>query len=118
MYAGQCHNLLPLSNGNISYSFDGYPLRPYGTVATHTCNQGYYLSGDKNRTCNNSEWLGTMPTCIGMANYCIIYLSPAWVIRTKPPITSYNYQNKEANDALANLLQVTKYVPLIMTLFP
>ncbi|XP_064397880.1 uncharacterized protein LOC135344578 [Halichondria panicea] len=60
---GQCDHLPPLSNGNISYSFNGYPLRPYGTVATHTCNQGYTLSGDENRTCNNSEWLGTMPTC-------------------------------------------------------
>ncbi len=74
MYAGQCDHLPPLSNGNISYSFNGYPLRPYGTVATHTCNQGYTLSGDENRTCNNSEWLGTMPTCIGMVHCCIIYI--------------------------------------------
>ncbi len=65
MYAGQCHHLPPLPNGDISYSFDGFPLRPYGTVATYTCNQGYNLSGDKNRTCNNSEWLGPMPTCKG-----------------------------------------------------
>ncbi len=71
-YAGQCDHLPSLPNGNISYSFGGFPLRPYGTVATYTCNQGYYLSGNETRACNNSEWFGKMPTCKGIANCCII----------------------------------------------
>ncbi len=64
MYTGQCDDLPPLTNGNISYDFVGFPRRPYGSVATHACNQGYDLSGDKERTCNNGEWLGTTLACL------------------------------------------------------
>ncbi len=39
-----CPPLLPLANGMISYSPDNTPDYTIGTVATYSCNQGYYLT--------------------------------------------------------------------------
>ena len=62
-----CH-ALTLSNGDITYIMDTSPI-PVDTVATHTCNVMFVLSGDATRTCTKSAsggvWSGSMLTCIG-----------------------------------------------------
>ena len=59
---------LTLSNGDITYITDTSPI-PVGTVATHTCNATFVLSGDATRTCTDSAsggmWSGPILTCIG-----------------------------------------------------
>ena len=68
-YTGPCSGLPALTNGDISYSTTatgGSKPWPVGTVATHTCDLGFVLSGNGQRTCQNSgEWNGSPPTCDG-----------------------------------------------------
>ena len=60
-----CHSL-SLTNGMISYSPDTTP-RLEGIVATHSCNNGYILSGGVNRTCQSDRtWSGGSITCEGV----------------------------------------------------
>ncbi|XP_064386417.1 receptor-type tyrosine-protein phosphatase alpha-like isoform X4 [Halichondria panicea] len=79
-----CH-ALTLSNGDITYIMDTSPI-PVDTVATHTCNVMFVLSGDATRTCTKSAsggvWSGSMLTCIGtcedlpnITNGVIVYSS-------------------------------------------
>ncbi|XP_064386185.1 CUB and sushi domain-containing protein 1-like isoform X2 [Halichondria panicea] len=55
-----CLSLPTLTNGVISYSDES---RSDDTVATHTCNTGYTLSGGTTRTCGSGVWSGSPPTC-------------------------------------------------------
>ena len=56
---------LDLTNGVISYSPDT-TSRLEGTVATHSCVDGYVLSGGTERTCqSNRTWNGGNITCEG-----------------------------------------------------
>ncbi len=57
-----CSDLPSLADGIINYNM-GSP-RPVGTIAVHTCNTGYTLSGDTTRTCESDEqWSGSVPEC-------------------------------------------------------
>ena len=39
----------------------------FGSVASYSCDKGYELMGDANRTCGENElWSGEQPTCISM----------------------------------------------------
>ncbi|XP_064386974.1 sushi, von Willebrand factor type A, EGF and pentraxin domain-containing protein 1-like [Halichondria panicea] len=59
-----CEDLLPLTNGMISYSMGSTDIRPINTIATHSCNDGYTLNGDSVRVCQNDRtWSGSTPTC-------------------------------------------------------
>ena len=59
-----CPNLT-LTNGMISYNPDTIP-RLEGTVATHSCDVGYGLSGGSVRTCQSDRiWSGGSITCEG-----------------------------------------------------
>ena len=65
--------LLPsISNGVISYSGDTTSPFAFGTLATYSCNDGFYLAGVSVRTCIGSGslpdgfWLGTEPECLGL----------------------------------------------------
>ena len=48
---------------------DGSSPYDYNTAATHTCNEGFFMTaGNVVRTCGNGEgvngaWSGTAPTC-------------------------------------------------------
>ena len=55
-----CGNLTDIDNGYISYS-----STLYSSVATYTCDRGYYISaGDSVRTCEHGgTWSGQQPTC-------------------------------------------------------
>ena len=56
---------LDLPKGEISYSPDTTP-RLEGTVAAHSCDVGYILSGGANRTCQSDRtWSGGSITCEG-----------------------------------------------------
>ena len=39
----------------------------FGSVALYSCDKGYELTGDANRTCGENElWCGEQPICISM----------------------------------------------------
>ena len=64
MCTAVCHRV-SLTNGMVSYSPDT-TLRLEGTVATHSCDVGYVLSGGVNRTCqSDGKWTGGSITCEG-----------------------------------------------------
>ena len=58
-----CGTLSNPANGQVSHT-DGTTL---GQTATYSCNTGYSLVGDSNRTCQaTGEWSGNVPACQGM----------------------------------------------------
>ncbi len=71
---GICTDLPSLTNGDITYSTGSPDNRPVNTDATHTCDNGYILSGnlESNRVCaNGGIWSGSPLTCI---SECISYI--------------------------------------------
>ncbi len=61
---------LTLANGVVTYNPSTTP-RLEDTVATHTCNTGYNLDGDKTRTCQNDrQWSSAAPSCNGENELC------------------------------------------------
>ena len=78
LLAIQCRNLSPPANGQVAVS----GLR-VGSQATYTCNTGYTLVGNRQRTCRpDGQWSGEEPICEGTqsrlafnrANFNRIYL--------------------------------------------
>ena len=70
-----CSSLSAINNGRISYSPDTTDPFNSGTVASHTCNDGFYLaSGNSVRTCGGDglntvgSWSGIAPVCLGTLN--------------------------------------------------
>ena len=76
-----CPDLPPLSNGGpINYSPSTTP-RLEGATATYSCTDGYQLSSNTTRTCEDSvtggRWNGMEPTCLGMRVLsCNFFLMP------------------------------------------
>ncbi len=72
--AVECPALQPIPNGAITYGPDTIAPFNVGTVATHTCNQGFILgAGSEIRTCLNSGimlWSGLIPVCRGTLMSC------------------------------------------------
>ncbi|XP_064387965.1 uncharacterized protein LOC135336171 isoform X3 [Halichondria panicea] len=62
-----CSGLAPPTNGVISFT---NPIAPhvFGTVANYTCNVGYGLVGNVERSCGGliGEWDGSNPTCVAI----------------------------------------------------
>ncbi len=65
---------LTLTNGNIVYSKEPPNNRPIYTVATHTCDTGYTLTGgSSNRFCiGGGKWVGSALTC--ESEFCNSYM--------------------------------------------
>ena len=63
--AEECSALAPIPNGVITYGPDMIADYDVGTVATHTCNEGFILSvGSPARVCLVSRrWSGFTPVC-------------------------------------------------------
>ncbi len=67
----QCEDLPNPVNGVISFSPDDTAPFDFGTIALYTCDTGFGLNGDDQRTCaGNSdsivgEWIGVPPSCAG-----------------------------------------------------
>ncbi len=62
----ECPALPPIPNGNITYGPDMMADYDVGTVATHTCNDGFMLgAGSETRECLlGGIWSGFTPVCI------------------------------------------------------
>ena len=66
-----CSSLSSISNGAITYNPDMTSPYNFGTVATHTCSEGFYLQGSNARTCGgdgssvSGVWSGSAPVCAG-----------------------------------------------------
>ena len=67
----QCPALPNFTNGVITYSMVGPDEFPDSTMATYSCNDGYFLQGEGGRTCYIpvgalvGEFDGEEPLCIG-----------------------------------------------------
>ena len=60
----ECPALSPIPNGAITYGPDMIALYDVDTMATHTCNDGFRLSGAETRVCLASgRWSGPFPVC-------------------------------------------------------
>ena len=57
-----CDTLTDPANGQVSHT-GGTTL---GQRATYSCNTGYNLVGGSIRTCQDTGWSGSAPTCQGM----------------------------------------------------
>ena len=66
-----CESLDSFANGVITYRTDRTSPFDFGTTATYSCNEGYYLEGEDVRTCVedvsglNGIWSGSTPRCTG-----------------------------------------------------
>ena len=58
-----------LDHGRLTYTFDTQAPYDYGTVATHSCNDGFDLSGNISRTCSG-DGTGLYGTWTGDVSYC------------------------------------------------
>ncbi len=63
--AVECPALDPIPNGAITYGPDTIAPFDEGTVATHSCNDGFTLgAGSEVRTClAGGRWSGFIPVC-------------------------------------------------------
>ncbi len=62
--AVECPALPLIPNGNITYGPDMTADFAVGTVATHTCNEGYLLLGSETRECLvGGRWSSLTPVC-------------------------------------------------------
>ena len=70
-----CSSLLGLENGAIRYGTDTVEPFHFKTVAFHSCDEGYYLKGNEQRTCTGDglsvvgSWSGFAPNCTGTVEY-------------------------------------------------
>ncbi len=71
-----CSALPAISDGVIMYSTDITAPFDFGTTATYSCNDGYFLQGsDTVRQCRDDstdttgDWSGTTPVCTGIHVY-------------------------------------------------
>ena len=69
----ECPALSTLANGDISYTPDMTGPLDFATIATHSCNTGFFLMGIGTlRSCGGDGsstvgiWNGTAPTCLGI----------------------------------------------------
>ena len=57
----ECGPLTAPSNGNVRLFG-----KTHNSVATYSCNGGYYLTGNSYRVCwDNGDWSGSVPSCEG-----------------------------------------------------
>ena len=67
---GHCPALPDFTNGVISYSMGGPNEFPNSTIATYSCNEGYFLEGEPDRTCRvpagilDGTYDGEEPYCV------------------------------------------------------
>ncbi len=76
-------NRLSVGNGSLGYSPDAeaFPFE-FSTVAMYYCDDGYYLVGNRVRTCggegytlDSGLWNGTESDCLGEGGQILLYLT-------------------------------------------
>ena len=73
--AVDCGNLTDPVNGQVTLTGT-----TFGQTATYSCNTGYNLVGDSNRTCQaTGNWSGSAPTCQGMLVKVISFLPYVYI---------------------------------------
>ncbi|KAH3700423.1 hypothetical protein DPMN_075399 [Dreissena polymorpha] len=85
----RCSNLTDPVNGRVTY-----PDNTYSSIATFTCNEGYGMNGDSQRTCGLIGWNSTSPTCtikVRLAKWSSDY--PTVLSHVRLAIWSYDYRN-------------------------
>ena len=89
--AVNCGNLTNPANGQVAHTAG----TTFGQTATYSCNAGYYLVGESNRTCQaTGNWSESAPTCQGMLLlYFMLYdifttYACFWMVRTKHALAS------------------------------
>ena len=69
--AVNCGNLTNPANGQVSHTAG----TTFGQTATYSCNTGYDLVADSNRTCQaTGNWSGSAPICQGVLLYYPTYV--------------------------------------------
>ena len=69
--AVDCGSLTVPDNGTVSHTGG----TTFGQTATYSCDTGYNLVGDSNRTCQAvGSWSGSPPTCEGIYAITVCYL--------------------------------------------
>ena len=79
MVAIFCPSLTAPVNGSVTYTFtaNGNGSYPFNSVATYSCDTGFSLVGNSNRTCTGDgssitgAFNGVAPTCQGI--YILLY---------------------------------------------
>ena len=83
--AVSCPSLDSLANATLSYSQSGAGPYSFGTSLTYSCNTGYYLVGNAQRTCSGTTvtgiWSGPDPECLRMS-----FISINCTIQHKPVV--------------------------------
>ena len=70
-----CTSLSQINNGLVTYRPDTTSPFNFGTTATYSCNENFFLQGDRTRTCGgagsglNGVWSGSAPVCAGIHTY-------------------------------------------------
>ncbi len=65
-FTAQCPELAPIPNGAITYGPDMTADFEVDTVATHSCDSGFLLSGPETRVClDTRRWSRRIPVCRG-----------------------------------------------------
>ncbi len=70
-----CSALIFVNNGMITYDPAGSVTFSFGTSATHTCSEGFFLEGNEVRICSGDglsvtgSWDGTTSICSGTKRY-------------------------------------------------
>ena len=70
-----CTSLSQVNNGLVTYSPDTTSPFSFGTTATYSCNEGFFLQGGRTQTCVgdgsglNGVWSGSAPVCSGIHTY-------------------------------------------------
>ena len=60
MIVDGCGPLSPPDNGNVDV-----PITIIGSVATYSCDSGFFISGNSQRICQmDGLWSGSAPTCL------------------------------------------------------
>ena len=66
-----CSTLNEIANGLIAYSSDTVSPFDFGTTATYSCDEGFFLEGNSTQTCEgdgsrvDGVWSGSAPVCAG-----------------------------------------------------
>ena len=68
-----CEELAAPMNGSVNV-----PAREIGSVATYSCDNGFSIDCDPQRTCQaDLQWSGEAPTCLGITGiWYLIALTP------------------------------------------